>query len=97
MNNNIRTMKRLRQTHAKFAALNHAEDGESPTMETSDVPGAGPMDVDDSVDERPWKVPEGGSGIEIGEERAGECLTWMSGKVLEHAGFQGLSFPFLVF
>lgn len=88
MNTNIRAMKRMRQTHAKFAALNHPEDGESPE-DASDVLGIG-VDVDDSIDESPWKVPEQGSGIEIGEERAGDCLNWMGGKVLEHSGFQGV-------
>jgi transcriptional activator SPT7 len=29
------------------------------------------------------------SGIELGEENAGDCLQWMSQKVLEHVGFQG--------
>jgi hypothetical protein len=84
MNNNIRTMKRVRRTHAKFAALNQQDD--------EDIVGR-PDEVEDvheGVDERPWTVPEGSGGIEIGEGRAGDCLKWMSGKVLEHAGFQGL-------
>jgi transcriptional activator SPT7 len=94
MNNNIGTMKRVRRTHAKFADLNrnnssiNEDGGESPGP--IDIPGeaygAG-ADADVAIDERPWK-PQG-SGIEIGEANADACLGWMTGKVLEHAGFQG--------
>lgn len=91
MNNNIRTMKRVRRTHSKFAALNQTnnEDGGEGLDESGEMPGDAmdAADADVSVDERPWVAP--GSGIEIGEAGAGACLEWMSGKVLEHAGFQG--------
>jgi len=95
MNSNIKTLKRVRRTHAKFAALNlTAEDGggadlDEPPETAEDDP------VDEFVDERPWKALvglKGGdieSGIELGGEPAVHCLRWMNGKVLEHAGFQG--------
>ncbi|KAJ3748436.1 SAGA complex protein [Lentinula detonsa] len=123
MNNNVRTIKRVRHTHARFAALGLAkdsgagnEDGEgAETASTFNAPstavvsagpglgtgglGADPMDVeeatDDRVDERPWEIPtrqgRKSSGIGIGSKNADECLRWMNGKVLEHAGFQGTS------
>ncbi|KIK61029.1 hypothetical protein GYMLUDRAFT_586847 [Collybiopsis luxurians FD-317 M1] len=126
MNSNIRTIKRVRHTHARFAALGLAkdtgagnEDGDNETAATAyNAPGSaaagsgsgsglglGPgaggdaMDVeeatDDRVDERPWEVPTRGgrklSGIEMGDEYADDCVRWMNGKVLEHAGFQGTS------
>lgn len=95
MNSNIKTLKRVRRTHAKFAALNlNAEDGggvdlDEPPETAEDDP------VDEFVDERPWKTLVGlkcgdiESGVELGGERAVHCLRWMNGKVLEHAGFQG--------
>ena len=95
MNSNIRTLKRVRRTHTKFAALNlNAEDGgvvgtdEPPDMAEDDP-------VDEFVDERPWKALIGlkasdmEGGVELGGEQAVHCLRWMNGKVLEHAGFQG--------
>lgn len=111
MNTNIKTMKRLRHTHAKFAALNvnssNNEDpdgggeglgtyggggGNTPTVAAGEDDGGGV--VDDKVDERPWSVPVRGkrriSGIELGEDNAADCVRWMGGKVLEHAGFQGM-------
>ncbi|KAJ4471549.1 SAGA complex protein [Lentinula aciculospora] len=121
MNNNVRTIKRVRHTHARFAALGLTkdtgtgnEDGEvgdatpgfnattavsvGPSLGTGGL-GADPMDVeeavDDRVDERPWGIPTRRgrklSGIEMGSENADDCLRWMNGKVLEHAGFQGTS------
>ncbi|KAG5735985.1 Programmed cell death protein 6 [Termitomyces sp. T112] len=72
MNNNIKTMKRLRHTHAKFAALNanNTSNGEDPEGGDSASFGAsGPMAplvvsgdddrieaVDHKVDERPWRA-----------------------------------------
>ncbi|KZT72342.1 hypothetical protein DAEQUDRAFT_755185 [Daedalea quercina L-15889] len=88
MNNNIRTLRRVRTTHAKFAALSqnqNAEEGGGPVAPAEPVPD----DVVDVLDERPWKPI--GSGIEVGEEHANDCLHWMGSKVLEHAGFQGTS------
>ncbi|KAG6907341.1 hypothetical protein DXG01_009298 [Tephrocybe rancida] len=112
MNTNIKTMKRLRHTHAKFAALNasnnvNAEDAEGggdgapfstrgptpPALMMGEEDGIGV--VDDKVDERPWRATlkgkRWGGGVEIGEEAAADCMGWMGGKVLEHAGFQGAS------
>ncbi|KAG5635234.1 hypothetical protein H0H81_011966 [Sphagnurus paluster] len=115
MNNNIKTMKRLRHTHAKFAALTAstapAEEGEEGPGYSAPavVPGAGAgvgvgvgasvdeVDLldDDKVDERPWSARVKGKrparGVEMGEESAAGCVDWMTGKVLEHAGFQGSS------
>ena len=87
MNNNVRTLRRVRTTHAKFTAL---------TQALEEAGGAGvavpfvndiPDDADDVLDERPWRPV--GRGIDMGEGHATECLQWMGGKVLEHAGFQG--------
>jgi transcriptional activator SPT7 len=52
--------------------------------------------IDDKIDERPWtlgrskgkRIP---SGIDIGEEKAMDCLDWAAEKILEHIGFQGTS------
>lgn len=96
MNNNIRTMKRVRSTHAKFAALNQNQSnedgggGETPEPASAqNIPEEG-EEADVGVDERPWRPS--GPAIEIGTAGAEECLGWMSGKVLEHAGFQGTVF-----
>ncbi|KAI0800213.1 hypothetical protein C8Q74DRAFT_1363991 [Fomes fomentarius] len=87
MNNNIRTLRRVRTTHAKFSALNQSME-ENGGMAQPPVPDAA-EDLDDVLDEQLWKPV--GSGIEMGQENANECLRWMGGKVLEHAGFQGTS------
>ena len=90
MNNNVRTLRRVRTTHAKFTALTQS-------LEEGGAGGAPPFindipdDVDDIMDERPWKPV--GRGIDMGEEHANDCLHWMGGKVLEHSGFQGESLP----
>jgi transcriptional activator SPT7 len=111
MNNNIRTMKRVRHTHAKFAALNlngtNNDDpegggsGENTGFGNTFSQGSGVQDdegigvLDDKVDERPWGVQVKGKrhvrGIEMGENNTNDCMRWMSGKVLEHAGFQGMT------
>ncbi|KAJ3809100.1 hypothetical protein F5876DRAFT_44602, partial [Lentinula aff. lateritia] len=93
MNNNVRTIKRVRHTHARFTALGLTKDS---GVGNEDGEGAeATPTIDDRVDERPWEVPtrQGRkiSGIEIGSENADDCLRWMNGKVLEHAGFQGTS------
>ncbi|KAJ3923858.1 hypothetical protein F5877DRAFT_30731, partial [Lentinula edodes] len=97
MNNNVRTIKRVRHTHARFAALGLTKDS-GVGNEDGEGAEAAPT-IDDRVDERPWEVPTRRgrkiSGIEIGSENADDCLRWMNGKVLEHAGFQGMSFPAL--
>ncbi|KAI0629579.1 hypothetical protein C8Q77DRAFT_1141217 [Trametes polyzona] len=87
MNNNIRTLRRVRTTHAKYSALiQSAEDnGGFAPQPVSDVA----EELDDVLDERPWKPP--GRGLELGAENADDCLHWMGSKVLEHAGFQGTS------
>jgi len=94
MNNNISTIKRVRHTHAKFADLNRSNNsnnedrGDTPvSIELSGEPDGAGADVDVDIDERPWK-PQG-SGIEIGDANGDACLSWMTGKVLEHVGFQG--------
>ncbi|KAF8873938.1 hypothetical protein BD779DRAFT_1568335 [Infundibulicybe gibba] len=114
MNGNIKTMKRVRHTHARFAALNVN------TTSADDPEGGGGIDSgfgaggvsgplasaaadddlvgidDDRVDERPWRIEttrkgKGRARGEVGEENAEDCVRWMGGKVLEHAGFQGTS------
>ncbi|GLB37890.1 putative bromo domain containing protein [Lyophyllum shimeji] len=110
MNNNIKTMRRLRQTHAKFAALNvNATNAEDPEGGGEGAPFAarggtpitavgeedGIETADEKVDERPWMAMVKGKrrvgGVEIGDQNAADCVKWMSGKVLEHVGFQGTS------
>ena len=95
MSSNIKTLKRVRRTHAKFAALNlNADDGggvgqDEPPETAEDDP------MDEFVDERPWrtlvqlKCSDVEGGVELGGDRAAHCLRWMNGRVLEHAGFQG--------
>ncbi|KAH7911321.1 hypothetical protein BJ138DRAFT_1150946 [Hygrophoropsis aurantiaca] len=86
MNSNIKTLKRVRRTHAKFAALNmNSEEG----VAVDEPPDLGEEDIEETIDERPWR-PQG-TGIEIGEAHASDCLRWMDGKILEHVGFQGSS------
>jgi len=87
MNNNIRTTKRVRRIHAKFAALNLNSNGDEADWASSAPPILGEEEIDDVVDDRPWQPCA--SGIELGEENAADCLQWMSQKVLEHVGFQG--------
>lgn len=74
MNNNIRTIKRLRRTNAKFGALSE---------EVQDEPDV--VEVDDPPEDVPWPTPP-----EVDERSGEQCLRWMGTKVLEHAGFQGM-------
>ncbi|KAG6853732.1 hypothetical protein C0991_001866 [Blastosporella zonata] len=64
-----------------------------PTLALGEEDGIGV--ADDKVDERPWRATIKGkqrvNGVEMGEEAAADCMNWMSGKVLEHSGFQGAS------
>lgn len=86
MNDNIRTLRRVREVHARLTVLKDAADdpsGESGFL----VPPPPVEELDDPVDDRPWSIPA--AGIDIGEENADGCMHWMSSKVLEHAGFQG--------
>ena len=87
MNNNIRTLRRVRTTHAKLTALNQSLEDNGGVAEPPihDIQA----DLDDVIDERPWQPT--GAGIDMGEENATSCLNWMGSKVLEHAGFQGTS------
>ncbi|RDX48606.1 hypothetical protein OH76DRAFT_1556909 [Lentinus brumalis] len=87
MNNNIRTLRRVRTTHAKLSVVAQSlEEGggviQPPVPDVAE-------ELDDVLDERPWKPV--GAGIDLGEENANDCLHWMGSKVLEHAGFQGTS------
>ncbi|KAI9059886.1 hypothetical protein FKP32DRAFT_1613921 [Trametes sanguinea] len=89
MNNNIRTLRRVRTTHAKYSSLiQSAEDSGGfappPVQDISE-------ELDDVLDERPWKPPGAARGLDLGAENADDCLHWMGSKVLEHAGFQGSS------
>jgi len=97
INGNIKTLKRVRRTHAKFAALSlNTEEGDEPP----DVGEDGI--VDEVIDERPWRArytglrqAKGQVELEVGEKNADQCLKWMNRKVLEHAGFQGPLFNFI--
>ncbi|KAI0351962.1 hypothetical protein OH77DRAFT_1428987 [Trametes cingulata] len=87
MNNNIRTLRRVRTTHAKYSSLiQSAEDNGGFAPPPVSVIAE---ELDDVVDERPWKPPA--AGLDLGAENADDCLHWMGSKVLEHAGFQGSS------
>ncbi|TFK50878.1 hypothetical protein OE88DRAFT_1660007 [Heliocybe sulcata] len=93
INDNIRTIKRVRHAHAKLATLNSQqqaqnEEGGTQPPEPPDLSSVA-ADIDDTVDEKPWRPA--GRGIELGEELADDCLHWMGSKILEHAGFQGTS------
>ncbi|KAL1759826.1 hypothetical protein FB107DRAFT_245984 [Schizophyllum commune] len=89
MNNNIATLRRVRTVNAKLAAL----DGEGdPTPALS--PEA--EEARALASEQPWRVPTRGGGrrvggLELGQENAAACMTWMTRKTLEHTGFQGAS------
>ena len=45
--------------------------------------------ADVHIDERPWRTR--GTGLEVGEQDASDCLTWASQKIIEHSGFQSKS------
>jgi len=94
MNTNIKTLKRVRRTHAKFAALNLNTEEGGMGDEPPDLGEEGM--VDEVIDERPWQARyaglrqvKGPVELEVGEKNADECLKWMNRKVLEHEGFQG--------
>ena len=93
INNNIKTLKRVRRTHDKFLALNlnNDEANNSGAMGPIEIPEpiAEEEDIDVQIDERPWRVPPGCT--EVNAEGAEDCLHWMGAKILEHAGFQGAS------
>ena len=92
MNNNIRTVRRVRDTHARLTVLKEssAEDGSGAGGQPPEPLPLLPLDDSaDTVDDRPWRV--GASGLDIGEQNADDCMHWMGSKVLEHAGFQGSS------
>ena len=90
INDNIRTIRRVRRTHDKFLSLNLTTDdgtGQAPAIEPPEpVMDERDIGVDVVLDERPWRSR--GTGLEIGERDADECLHWMGNKILEHAGFQ---------
>ncbi|KAI5116535.1 hypothetical protein M0805_009046 [Coniferiporia weirii] len=92
INNNINALRRVRRTHAKFAALNTSSD-EGPGSGTVELPepiaDEADADVEVTVDDRLWRSR--GTGLEVGERDADECLHWMGTKVLEHSGFQSTS------
>ncbi|KAI0686712.1 hypothetical protein BC835DRAFT_1379004 [Cytidiella melzeri] len=93
MNNNIRTFRRIQNAYGKLAVLKEtlAADEAQPGggSRSTFVPPPAMNDLEDTVDDRPWRPPS--SGIDLGEENSNDCLRWMSSKVLQHAGFQGTS------
>lgn len=93
MNNNIRTLRRIRGTHARLTVLKESNDesgsgaGQGGFL-IPPLPPPPPDDVvDDEVDDQPWSEPM--PGVQIGEQNADDCMHWMGSKVLEHVGFQG--------
>ncbi|KAF8514635.1 hypothetical protein BU17DRAFT_94325 [Hysterangium stoloniferum] len=89
MNDNIATLNRIRRTHAKFVALNANADSTNPAT----IPAPDPLsehEVQDElvIQEKGWKVQG-----EVDQPAADACLSWMGGKVLQHAGFQGKTSP----
>ncbi|KAH7907534.1 hypothetical protein BJ138DRAFT_1213129 [Hygrophoropsis aurantiaca] len=52
INSNIKTLTRIRRTHAKFAALNmNLEEG----FVVDEPPDLGEEDIEETIDERPWR------------------------------------------
>lgn len=92
MNTNIRTFRRIQNAYGKLATLKEAmaaDEAQQGGEGRSFIPPPPALnDIEDTVDDRPW-VPVG-SGLDLGEENANDCLRWMSSKVLQHAGFQGI-------
>lgn len=86
MNNNIKTMRKVRSTHAKYSALT-SQTNEDGTVQSPEFLPSAVDEPDEVIDEQPW-IPKG-SGIDIGAEDADACLHWAGSKILEHGGFQG--------
>lgn len=97
MNGNIIAMRRLRRTHAKFAALdesNKDESGGDEEMRKAAAEGMMEDMPEIKVDGRSWRKKVGlKKGVEVGEAQSEDCLKWMGQKVLEHVGFQGTVCP----
>lgn len=91
MNNNIRTLRRVRDVHARLTVLKDSNNDDAPggAQPPELLPPPPLDDLGDAIDDKPWSVPA--SGLDIGEENADSCLHWTGSKVLEHAGFQGTS------
>jgi transcriptional activator SPT7 len=103
MNNNIRTMHRLRNIHARFSNIkdsnpaNNEESGLALPGPPPSIPE--PIDLSNGPslaekmsrleDTNPWTELREVGGVDIGSGQAEKCLNWMGGKVLEHVGFQG--------
>lgn len=84
MNDNIATLTRVRRTHSKFVALNAVTtDSANPAVPALD--SVSEQEAEEVVlPEKGWRVRG-----EVGRDEAVDCLGWMGGKVLQHAGFQG--------
>ncbi|THH03070.1 hypothetical protein EW145_g6557 [Phellinidium pouzarii] len=93
ISNNISALRRVRRTHSKFQTLNvSSDDGAGPSgiIEPPEpIADEADVDIDATIDERPWRSR--GTGLEVGQQDADECLDWMGMKILEHSGFQGTS------
>jgi transcriptional activator SPT7 len=97
MSENIRTMKRVRHSHARLSALleevNANGEGDEVIPGANVAPSAiaaGVLDEGaDTVDDVPWR-PTGTEGQKrtrhVNQSEAEDCLKWMSGRVVEHAG-----------
>ena len=91
MNNNITTLRKVRNTHARLTALKESSEDNAGggVPQQLGMQLAGPDEPESLMDDRPWRTE--GSGIELGEQNADDCIHWMGNKVLEHVGFQGMS------
>lgn len=89
MNRNITTLSRIRRTHSKFLVLNaNAEHNNQAAPVSGELPSDVDADEEPTIHESGWKVKG-----EVDQRSADDCLRWMTGKILQHAGFQGGSFP----
>ncbi|GJJ08595.1 hypothetical protein Clacol_002814 [Clathrus columnatus] len=85
MNRNIATLFRIRRTHSKFVSLGVNTD---PNNQTTSIlvepPSDLEVDKESILHETGWTIKG-----EIDQCSADDCLRWMIGKILQHAGFQG--------
>jgi transcriptional activator SPT7 len=88
MNNNVRTLRRVRDMHESLSLLKElGEDASGSGPGQPIIVPPPPVQTEDVVDDRPWRARD--SGIDIGETEADDCLHWAGSKMLEHVGFQG--------
>jgi transcriptional activator SPT7 len=98
MSNNIRILKRVRRAHSKLAALAVMDDPNGEGAEELAAPTfalAAETEGADVVDDTPWRPLDSSASSRytrhVSQQEAEDCLRWTSGRVVEHAGFQGTS------